>query len=261
MSGNTTPSEPSPFDDGELYDVIFDGFTYAVDFYVGLAKQANGPVLDVCCGTGRILLPCTHVGVEVDGLDLSEGMLSALRKKADALGLELNLHRADMADFRLPRRYALIMITFNAFVHNLTTAAQIRCLELCREHLLPGGVLAFDTFFPGLHVIGSPENVRDLEMEKLHPETGLLVRLWDTRSFDRVEQIQRSINEIELLDAEGNVAEIRRSEFSVRWTYKYEMELLLKTAGFAKWEICGGFDRRPLTQETDGMVVLAWADG
>ena len=45
----------------------------------------------------------------------------------------------------------------------------------------------------------------------------------------------------------------------MRWTYKPEMELLLRAARFAKYEICGGFDRRPLTQETDQMVVLAWA--
>jgi hypothetical protein len=45
----------------------------------------------------------------------------------------------------------------------------------------------------------------------------------------------------------------------VRWTYKAEMELLLRTAGFARYEVCGGFDRRPLAQEADQMVVLAWA--
>ena len=73
--------------------------------------------------------------MEVEGLDLFEPMLSRLRRKAEALGLSPRLYTADMSDFRLPRRYALIMIPFNAFVHNLTQEAQIRCLERCREHL------------------------------------------------------------------------------------------------------------------------------
>jgi sulfite reductase beta subunit-like hemoprotein len=84
--------------------------------------------------------------------------------------------------------------------------------------------------------------------------------MYDTRSFDRVEQIQHSLTDIELLDAEGNVQTTHRSEVQIRWIYKAEMALLLRAAGFSRWEICGDFDRRPLTQETDGMVVLAWRD-
>ena len=85
--------------------------------------------------------------------------------------------------------------------------------------------------------------------------------LYDIRGFDRVAQVQRSRNEIELDEADGTTRIIHRSEFLVRWTYKPEMELLLRAAGFARYAICGGFDRRPLTQETDAMVVLAWAGG
>jgi SAM-dependent methyltransferase len=253
--------ESSPFDDGELYDILFKDFRYAIDFYVGLAREANGPVLDIGCGTGRVLLPCPQAGADVDGLDLSEAMLSTLRSKAAALHLAPRLYRADMSDFRLPRRYALVMITFNAFVHNLTQEAQVRCLELCRQHLAPGGVLAFDTFFPGLGIIGAAENTRVLELETHHPQTGLPLRLYNTRSFDRVEQIQHSINEVEILNAAGTVTTAHRSEFRTRWAYKAEMALLLRVAGFARWEIFGDFDRRPLTRETDAMIVLAWPGG
>lgn len=260
MSAPPSADDSSPFADGDLYDLIFNGIPYAVDFYVGLAREAQGPVLDVGCGTGRILLPCLQAGAEGDGLDLSHPMLTTLRAKAAALQLPVNLYQADMSDFKLSRRYALIMITFNAFLHNLTQEAQIRCLDLCRQHLLPGGLLAFDIFFPGLAFIGGVENARVLELEIPHPRTGLPLRVYDTRSFDRVRQIQHSINEVELLDAEGNATIIQRSEFDVRWTYKEEMTLLLRAAGFARWEICGDFDRTPLTKETDAMIVLAWGD-
>ncbi len=252
-------AEPSPFDDGELYDILMQNLTYGIDFYVDLARQARGPILDITCGTGRILLPCLQAGAEGDGLDLHKPMLDTLRKKADALHLTPQLYQADMSDFQLPRRYALIMITFNAFIHNLTQEAQIRCLDLCRQHLLPGGLLAFDTFFPGLAYVSMPEKVRVLEVEMRHPQTGLPLRLYDTRTLNRVEQTQHSINEVEMLHGDGTIETIHRSEFLTRYVYREEMKLLLRVAGFRQWDLFGGFDRRPLTQETDNMIVLARA--
>lgn len=234
-------------------------FPYGLDFYVALARQASGPVLDIACGTGRILLPCLQAGVDIEGLDLFEPMLKTLREKAAALGLLPRLHQADMSNFSLPRRFELVMIPFNAFIHNMTQEAQIRCLQLCREHLLPGGELAFDTFFPSLEIVGAPQNTRVLEGEIPHPESGLPMRMYDTRSFDRVAQEQRSLNEIELLAADGSVETVHRSEDCSRYIYKHEMELLLRFAGFARWEIYGDFDRRPLTRENDAMIVMAWS--
>jgi hypothetical protein len=113
-------------------------------------------------------------------------------------------------------------------------------------------------FFPSLELIGAPENTRVLEGELPHPKTGLPMRMYDTRGFDRVAQLQHSLNELELLAADGSIATIYRSQVSSRYVYKHEMELLLRVAGFARWEIYGDFDRRPLTRETDAMIVNAW---
>jgi SAM-dependent methyltransferase len=251
-------SLPSIFDDGDVYDLVGKDIPYGLDFYVALAREARGPVLDIACGTGRILLPCLQAGVDIEGLDLFEPMLKTLRAKAAALGLAPRLHQADMSDFSLPRRYRLVMIPFNAFIHNMTQEAQVRCLRLCREHLLPGGQLTFDTFFPALEFVGTPAKTRVLEGEFPHPQTGLPVRMYDTRTVERVEQMFHSLNEIELLAADGSVQTVHRSEISSRYFYKHEMALLLRVAGFARWEICGDFDRRPLTRENDAMVVSAW---
>jgi SAM-dependent methyltransferase len=249
---------PSVFEDGDAYDLVLKDIPYGLDFYVALAREAHGPVLDVACGTGRILLPCLQEGIDIEGLDLFEPMLMTLRSKAAALGLSPRLHRADMSEFSLPRRFALIMIPFNAVIHNMTQEAQIRCLQRCREHLLPGGKLAFDTFFPSLEIVGTPENTRVFEGEAPHPETGLPMRMYDTRTFDRVAQVQHSLNELELLAADGSVETVYRSEVSSRYIYKQEMALLLRVAGFTRWEIAGDFDSRPLTRENDAMVVTAW---
>jgi SAM-dependent methyltransferase len=249
---------PSVFDDGDAYDLVLKDIPYGLEFYVALAREANGPVLDIACGTGRILLPCLEAGVDIEGLDLFEPMLQTLRAKAAALGLSPRLHQADMSDFSLPRRFALLMIPFNAFIHNMTQEAQIACLKCCRDHLVPGGQLVFDTFFPALDVVGAPQNTRVLEGEFPHPQTGLPMRMYDTRSFDRVAQTQHSLNEIELLAADGSVQTVLRSEVRSRYVYKQEMELLLRVARFARWEIYGDFDRRPLAHENQAMIVAAW---
>ena len=250
--------EPTPFDDGALYDLLLGSFPVGLDFYVGLAKNARGSVLDLGCGTGRILLPCLQAGVDIEGLDLFPGMLKRLKEKAGALGLNPILHEASMASFRLPRRYALIMIIFNAFLHNLTTDEQLACLHACRDHLEPGGLLVFDLSYPGQQWIGAPSGRRELECEIKHPDTGWPVRMWDTRTFDRVNQLQHSLNEIEILDSTGKVTATFPSRTTLRWTYKPELELLLRTAGFTRWQLLGDFDGRPLQNETDWMIVHAW---
>jgi SAM-dependent methyltransferase len=249
---------PSVFDDGDAYDLVLSGIPFGLDFYVALARETNGPVLDIACGTGRILLPCLAAGVDIEGLDLYEPMLKRLRTKAAALNLSPRLHQADMCDFSLPRTYGLVMIPFNAFIHNMTQQAQISCLERCREHLLTGGKLVFDTFFPSPKIVGASPNTRVLEGEMPHPQTGLPMRMYDTRTFDRVAQTQHSLNELELLAADGTVQSVLRSQISARYVYKHEMELLLRVAGFARWEIYGDFDGRPLTREDELMVVTAW---
>jgi SAM-dependent methyltransferase len=251
----------SPFDDAQLYDILFGDLQFDRGFYLQLARQAGGPVLEVACGTGRILLPCLQAGMDIDGLDLSGPMLGALRSKAESMGLHPNLYQADMRDFTLPRRYRLIFIAFNGFVHNLTTEDQLSCLRVCREHLVPGCSLVFNIFFPGPKFITGPESIPVLEHEARHPVTGLPVRIYDTRRLDRVRQVQYSKIEIQELDCEGRVAATHRSQTEMRWTYKIEMELLLKAAGYQRWQIYGSFDRRPLTRDDDIMVVFASREG
>jgi SAM-dependent methyltransferase len=261
MPDQLHPETRTPFDDGFLYDVLFADLRYDLDPYLELARRADGPVLEIACGTGRITIPCLQAGVDIDGLDLSAPMLERLRHKASDLGLSPRIYQGDMRDFTLPRRYGLVFIAFNGFVHNLTTNDQLHTLRVCRDHLLPGGCLVFNIFFPGLKFLSGPEGTPVLEHEALHPQTRLPVRIYDTRTMDRVQQLQYSRIEIQELDDAGQVAASHNSETTMRWTYKHEMELLLRLSGYSRWEICGGFDRRPLQRENDDFVVFAWKEG
>lgn len=254
----TGDASRTPFDDGDLYDLIFGSIRFDLDFYLDLAKHTAGPVLEVACGTGRILIPCLQSGVEIDGLDLYAPMLLTLRRKAERLGLHPRVFQADMRSFALLRQYDLIFIAFNGFVHCLTTDDQIKALQNCKKHLKPGGRLVFNVSYPGAEVWNGPQGTPVLEFECVHPKTGFPVRIYDTRTLNRVEQIQHSQNEIQELDGEGHVIASHRSQIDMRFTYKPEMELLLRVTGFSRWEIYGGFDRKPLVNDHDQMIVFAW---
>ncbi|HET6203523.1 MAG TPA: class I SAM-dependent methyltransferase [Planctomycetota bacterium] len=246
----------SPFEEPELFDRVLGNLPYGVEFYLRLARDARGPVLELGCGTGRVLLPCLEAGIDVEGLDLYPPMLERLKAKARAKGLQARVFEGDMRGFHLPRRYALVAIPCNGFAHCLTAAEELSCLRVCREHLRPGGTLAFDSFSAGPKFLSQPEGNRVLEHEAPDARTGGRVRLWDNRSFDRAARIQRSRMEVEEIDASGNVGAVHVWESVTRWTTRDDLEPLLAEAGFPRVEILGDFDRAPF-EEDGAMVVLA----
>jgi len=244
----------------EAYDLTYAWLTEDVAFYVARAQEARGAVLEAGCGTGRILLPTLQAGVDIDGIDIHPGMIEVLQKKAAALGLAPHVVVADMRDFTMPRRYRLITIPFRAFMHLLTTDDQIQALRCLREHLESGGALVFNLFHPSFEKMVAPDGEQVLEREFAHPETGLPIAVYTKRRTDRVNQLLDVEREVVESDARGYAGKTHRDRFRLRWTWKAETELLLRAAGFQRFEVKGGFDGRPLEKDTDEMVWTAWKD-
>ena len=254
------PSEIEQYIKPELYDMVYSWHTDDIPFYVSRAREAGGPVLEAGCGTGRVLLPTLQAGLDIDGFDIHPGMIEVLRRKASTLGLSPRVTVADMRDFTMPRRYALITIPFRAFQHLLTTADQVAALRCMREHLDPGGALVFNVFFPTFEKMVQPDGEALLEREFPHPETGLPVAMYVTRRTDRVNQVLSVEREVVESDARGYAGRTHKDRFRMRWTWKPEMELLLGAAGFSRWSVAGGFDGRPLENDRGEMVWTAWKD-
>jgi SAM-dependent methyltransferase len=254
------PSEIEAYVKPEVYDLCYSWHTDDIPFYVARAREARGPVLEVACGTGRVLIPTLQAGVDLDGFDIHPGMIEMARKKAAALGLTPRLTVADMRDFTMPRRYGLITIPFRAFQHLLTSADQVASLRCIREHLEGGGALVSNVFFPSFERMVQPDGEQVLEREFPHPETGLPVAMYTRRQADRVNQVLRVERELVESDARGYAARTHRDRFSMRWIWKSEMELLLGAAGFMRWSVQGGFDGRPLEQGAEEMVWTAWRE-
>jgi SAM-dependent methyltransferase len=245
----------------ESYDTIYSWHRDDIDFYVRKAQEANGPVLEVGCGTGRVLLPSLAAGVDIDGIDLRQGMIDVLAAKAAALGAKpKHLLQSDMRDFTMPRRYHLITMPFRVFQHAMTTADQLKTLRCVRDHLESGGALILNVFLPDYGRLAQPDGEQALEREFEHPETGLPVFCYATQWRDRVNQTMRIEAEVQESDARGYVGKTLRYEFQMRWVFKAEMELLLHTAGFARFSAIGGFDGRALDDGATEMIWTAWRD-
>jgi hypothetical protein len=105
-----------------------------------------------------------------------------------------------------------------------------------------------------------PDGEPVLEMDTTETETGVRLRVYDTRFKNWVERTQYSKMEIQELSPDGSVLASHRSETSQRWIHPNELELLLRLSGFSRWTIHGDFDRRPLDRAATQMVVFAWRD-
>ena len=110
-----------------------------------LIEQGGEPALDLCCGTGRLLLPFRRAGLDVDGCDISEDMIALCRERALAEGLDVALHVQAIDELALPRRYRTVVIC-GSFAIGCTRAEDLEGLRRVHAHLQPGGLLAFDLF-------------------------------------------------------------------------------------------------------------------
>lgn len=246
----------SPYNAPELYDLLFESLDFDIAYWREVARQAKGPILEAACGTGRVLLPIKRDGCDIDGFDSSPAMIARLKEKARAEGLAVRAQAADMRSFSMGRRYARIICAFNGFAHCETVEDQIRALKRCHYHLKPGGALVIHMSYPGPGYWAEPDGPAVLEQEAKKPGGGR-IQLWDKRKKDIVNQRQESELEIrEFSPADGSVA-VHKFSTSQRWVYRFELELLFRAAGYARWLFYGGFDGRPLKKPDDQM--LAWA--
>ncbi len=110
-------------------------------FYLEAIVRYGQPVLDVGCGTGRLLVEFAAQGVDIDGVDNSPEMLALCREKAVRAGVAIQVYQQDMEGLDLPRRYSTILIPSSSLQLVIDPALASQALERVRLHLVDGGVL------------------------------------------------------------------------------------------------------------------------
>ena len=249
----------------DIYDAQYWGYTEDIAFYAEEASKATGPVLELACGTGRVLLPCAEAGAFVTGLDSSPAMLNRCREKLAAYSQEVaarvRLATGDMRAFQLPERFELITIPFRSFLLLLTVQDQLQALATIREHLTNTGRLIFNVFVPDVKMIAersgrAGEAVTHVK-EFLIPESGHRMVMWDSRHYQINEQMLESLFIYDEVDETGQVVRRSYKPLKLRWMYRYEAEHLLARSGFVVEALYGGFSRQPFDEDSQEMIWVA----
>ncbi len=246
----------------ELYDYVEPYRTRSdIDFYVEAGRQSPGPVLEVGCGTGRVLIPAARAGCVITGLDRSARMLAVCRqhlaRESDGVRSRVTLVAGDMRDFNLSQTFGLVTIPFRPFQHLTTVEDQLSCLASIRRHLTAGGLLIFDLFNPSLDALVNRPCGQELEMEPefVIPGGRRLLRRFKMVDHDRFNQL----NQLELIyyvrHPDGREERLVQS-FAMRYLFRFEAEHLLARAGFAVERIYGGFDKSPYGSAYPGELIF-----
>lgn len=246
----------------DLYDhVVPYHLRPDISFYVDAAKQAGSPVLEIGCGTGRVLLPTAREGVDIVGLDLSPHMLAICRNQLEqepaAVKSKVRLVQGDMRDFYLGQTFRLATIPFRPFQHLTTVADQRSCLESIRRHLVPRGVLILDIFNPSLDALVYRPIGQELdeEPEFSMPDGRRVVRRHKIVAQDRFNQV----NQFELIyyitHPDGR-EELLTHSFAMRYLFRFEAEHLLVRTGFEVEQVYAGFDKSPYGSTYPGELIL-----
>lgn len=244
------------------YDADYAAMRYDADiqFYVGLALESGGPVLEMGCGTGRVLLPTARAGVPIHGIDLSAAMLAELRGKLalepQALRQRVSLTQGDIRSVDVGCRFALATAPFRVVQMLLEREDQRAWLRNVRRHLLPGGTLCFDVFQPNYSYLVAPRGPT-LEVDRTDPATGLR-----TRRFSRStphNEFQKFETEFQWVveDAAGVKLSETSERFELRWFTRAELENLLELEGFEILDYWGSFARQPFGEGSGDQIIRA----
>lgn len=223
-------------------------------FYRERARAADGPVLELGCGTGRIYLELLADGVDASGIDVSAEMLAELRATAADRGLDPDVRQADQTDFAFDREFALVIGPADVVLYNLTIEEQTAALTNVRAALAPDGEFVCSYFTPDLDTICEhygTELTTEFEYEGATYTAASTLILED--EVERIVRAERAVR-----DLEGETVAAADSVFKL--LPKREMELLLRRAGLGDYEVYGDFDGGPLTADSFDMVWVARPD-
>lgn len=225
-------------------------------FYLNVVKKYGQPVLDVGCGTGRILLDFMQQGIDIDGVDNSPDMLALLRQKAEPMGLTPTVYQQEMDKLSLPRHYQTILVPSSSFQLLLDENLPPVAMGRFYEHLLPGGVLAMP--FMTLWKEGEPlEN--EFTREVVRPEDGATIRRWQYSRFDPHTDLEYTIDRYEII-RDGNViaSEEHHQSPGTRSYTQHQAVALYQEAGFEDIQVFHDFTFDQVKPEDTVFCVLGF---
>jgi SAM-dependent methyltransferase len=252
------PSRKNPFDAlARYYDWEHADYDVDVPLYQDFARRTGGPILELACGSGRLMAPLLELGERVVGIDSSGPMLERARHALAGAGLlgRATLYEADVRRFTLDERFRLAIFGLDSFALLLSIDDQVATLRQIRQHLAPGGLLILD-LSNGNGRGAEPSDELVLQYEGHDPTTGLPLSKWTARSTDHGEQVDHYTY---FYDEVGEDRLVRRSvvRLDLRYIGRFELELLLQQADFIPEAFYGSYDLAPFAAGSERLIAVA----
>ncbi len=222
-------------------------------FYLDLIQTHGQPVLDVGCGTGRLLLDYIQLGIDMDGVDNSPDMLGICRQKAAKQGLTIKLYEQYLEELDLPRKYQVILIPSSSIQLIIEPEKVQRSLLNLYQLLLPGGILA-----ASIMTLWNPGDDLFSQWEKtaLDPETGNEYRRVAKSWYDPQTECERTEDLYQLI-VNGQILqeELHQRSSATRSYTQIQARQLFESIGFQEVTLFHEFSFEPV-KETDTLFTV-----
>jgi SAM-dependent methyltransferase len=240
------------------YDLEHAGYQEDLDLYLNYALAVGSPVLELGCGTGRLMEPLARRGMEVVGVDSSPAMLARARQRLEENNLlqHSELLEQDARTLRLDRRFRLAFVALNSFAHFTTRQDQRAVLATIHHHLLPGGTLILD--LPNADL----RRYQQAEGQLFHQGTWndesqhVLVSHFIAATSDPE---AHALHLTHFYDVHPQAGPLRRIvvENTLALFSPGEAELLVESCGFRVSHLFGDYDLNPCADTSPRLVVIA----
>ncbi len=237
----------------EFYDLEHDAFDDDVSFFANVVQE--GPVLEVGCGTGRIVERLARKGLEVVGIDTSGAMLSAARVRLVGLA-NASVQLMSVQALSLPPRFRTVIWPLNVLWHLPNLEAQVGALRQARSCLVEGGLLVMDLTNP---LTLANQHLGDAVQLRFHSQgNGTQLQAFSSTVDSPAEQLLDLSLWYDQTDESGTV---RRAitHLPLRYTYRFELELMLLSAGFRPGQTYGSYDLEPYEADSPNLLTVVRA--
>lgn len=242
-----------------FYDAEHTDKTDDLTLYSELAAEYGEPILDVGCGTGRVMFHLAPLGYETHGIDNEEAMLERADQRLAQqphLKEKLILHHGDVLHYQFDQHFKLILLPYNALMHFHEQQTQLDLLRHLRESIHADGLLVLDLPNAGETFATQDTEALILERTFIEPESGHLVMQQSVSVLDRVEQLLRVTWIYDEITGDGTVKRTFAPHL-LRYFFYPELKLLLLQSGFEVEAVYGDVDYAPFEDGCERMVVFA----
>jgi ubiquinone/menaquinone biosynthesis C-methylase UbiE len=247
-----------PYDTfARYYDADTHDHTEDIWFYREMARRTGGPVLELMCGTGRLLLPLAMDGYTITGVDSSPVMLELAQQRVIEHNLQdtVTLIEGDVRNVELPtKHFGLIFVGINSFMHMQQVKDQLALLTTAQRALAPDGLLLLDLYNPNPASLSLDDSRMRLERDYILD--GKQVCKFVTIESDMATQTAQMFFFYDTVDEDGTLKRLM-VHFPMRWVYRYELEHLLMRVGFRMQFLYGSYDLDEYTSESDRLIAVA----